>query len=125
MDIRLSTILVASMLLFISMEATFVQGQGNGSKNNSTKKGALDAASTHYRLLTPLPSGQERAFCEARGACNQKILVCPSECPQRKPKHNKEEKGCFIDCSSKCEVTCKCKPDLYYNLPSCFFFCLI
>ncbi|KAI9196704.1 hypothetical protein LWI28_026265 [Acer negundo] len=56
---------------FISMEAaTFVQGQGNGgSKNEKTpKKGAFDAASTHYDVLTPLPSGQERAFCQARGA---------------------------------------------------------
>ncbi|KAK4851032.1 hypothetical protein QYF36_011928 [Acer negundo] len=98
------------LVIFISMEAaTFVQGQGNGgSKNEKTpKKGAFDAASTHYDVLTPLPSGQERAFCQARGACNQKTLVCPSECPERKPKHNKEEKGCFIDCSSKCEVTCK------------------
>ncbi|KAH7561017.1 hypothetical protein JRO89_XS10G0159200 [Xanthoceras sorbifolium] len=109
MDIRMSSILVAVMLVvFISMGATFVEGQGrNGSKSNNTKKGAFDAASTHYNLLTPLPSGQERVFCLARGACNQKTLVCPPECPQRKPKRNKEEKGCFIDCSSKCEVTCK------------------
>ncbi|KAK3206019.1 hypothetical protein Dsin_020065 [Dipteronia sinensis] len=89
--------------------ATFVQGQGNGGSKNEKipKKGALDAASTHYDVLTPLPSGQERAFCQARGACNHKTLACPSECPERKPKKNKQEKGCFIDCSSKCEVTCK------------------
>lgn len=114
MDTRISSVLVAFMLAFISMEASFVQGQGganldsHNNKNNG-KKGAFDAASTHYSLLTPLPSGQERAFCQARGACNMKTLVCPSQCPERKPRQNRKRKGCFIDCSSKCEVTCKCK----------------
>lgn len=107
----MSTILVASVLLvLISMEATFVQGQGNGNKNNQ-KKGALDPASTHYTVLSPR-RGQERVFCEARGRCNQKILICPAECPQRKPKSNKQQKACFVDCSSKCEATCKCKFDI-------------
>lgn len=112
MDTRISSVLVAFMLAFISMGASFVQGQGganlesHNNKNNG-KKGAFDAASTHYSLLTPLPSGQERAFCQARGACNMKTLVCPSQCPERKPRQNRKRKGCFIDCSSKCEVTCK------------------
>ncbi|KAJ0021772.1 hypothetical protein Pint_32185 [Pistacia integerrima] len=102
MDIRISSALVAFMLIiFISMKATFVEGQNN---NN---KGAYDAASTNYYMLTALPTGQERAYCLARGACNQKTLVCPAQCPQRKPRENKKQKGCFIDCSSKCEVTCK------------------
>lgn len=115
MDTRISCFLVAFVLAFILKEASFVQGQEdvnvNSSVNkNNSKKGAFDAASTHYFLLTPLPSGQERAFCQARGSCNQKTLVCPSQCPERKPRQNKKRKGCFIDCSSKCEVTCKRKP---------------
>ncbi|GAV66384.1 LOW QUALITY PROTEIN: Root_cap domain-containing protein, partial [Cephalotus follicularis] len=36
-----------------------------------------------------------------------KTLVCPSECPERKRKKNKKKKGCFINCGSKCEATCK------------------
>lgn len=76
---------------------------------SATKKGAYDAASTNYKVLYPLGSGQERVQCLARGYCKHKILTCPKECPERKPKMNKKKKACFIDCSSKCEVTCKCK----------------
>ncbi|KAG7606778.1 hypothetical protein AtNW77_Chr5g0146831 [Arabidopsis thaliana] len=76
-------------------------------KGKKLKKGAYDAASTNYNVLYPLGSGQERVQCLARGSCNQKILTCPKECPERKPKMNKKKKACFIDCSSKCEVTCK------------------
>ncbi|GKV28826.1 hypothetical protein SLEP1_g37824 [Rubroshorea leprosula] len=85
------------------MEATHVQAaQGNGSSKRN-----LDAASTHYQLLSPTKTGHEQVLCLARGACHNKILTCPSQCSERKPKHNKKHKGCFIDCSSKCEVTCK------------------
>ncbi|KAK4760596.1 hypothetical protein SAY87_005489 [Trapa incisa] len=71
------------------------------------KKGALDPASTNYVLLDPVAgTNQARAFCLARGACRYKILTCPAQCPLRKPKRNKKVKGCFIDCSSKCEATC-------------------
>ncbi|GAV66383.1 Root_cap domain-containing protein [Cephalotus follicularis] len=101
MDKRKQCFLVALILVFISREPNFVQGI------NNTKKANLDAASTHYNLLTPLPTGQERAFCLARGACHYKTLVCPVQCHQRKPKYNRKQKGCFVDCSSKCEVTCK------------------
>lgn len=91
-------------------------GNGNGNGNGSATAGSgltrkrppYDAASTNYDVLTPLPnSKQERAFCKARGKCHYKILTCPAECPERKPKKNKKHKGCFVDCSSKCEVTCK------------------
>ncbi|KAK1260239.1 hypothetical protein QJS04_geneDACA002446 [Acorus gramineus] len=34
-------------------------------------------------------------------------LKCPKQCPQRKPRNNLKVKGCFIDCSSRCETTCK------------------
>lgn len=66
-------------------------------------------AAARYRVLTPLPTGQEQAMCQAQGACYYKTLVCPGECPKRKPQKNKNTKGCFIDCTSKCEATCKCK----------------
>ncbi|KAE8735550.1 Beta-galactosidase 8 isoform 1 [Hibiscus syriacus] len=82
------------------MEATNAQG-------NSKKKAPYDAASTHYDVLAPSSSGRERVYCQARGACNGKVLTCPKQCPQRKPKKNKKVKGCFFDCSSKCDVTCK------------------
>ncbi|XP_062085984.1 uncharacterized protein LOC133792092 [Humulus lupulus] len=93
-------------------------GNGNGNGNSNDKptkptKPAGDAASTHYDVLTPLASGRERAFCKARGKCNSKTLTCPAECPSRKPKNNKKKKGCYVDCSSKCEVTCK------FRRPNC------
>ncbi|XVE79064.1 hypothetical protein DITRI_Ditri14bG0027700 [Diplodiscus trichospermus] len=96
-------LLVALALVFISMEASHAQGQGKG----NSKKAPYDAASTHYDVLERSKNGQERVLCQARGACNGKILTCPAQCPERKPKKNKKNKGCFIDCSSKCEVTCK------------------
>ncbi|XVF47155.1 hypothetical protein PTKIN_Ptkin03bG0086600 [Pterospermum kingtungense] len=60
-----------------------------------------------YNNLSPSESGQERAYCKGKGACYQKTLVCPSQCPQRKPTKNKKDKGCHINCGSKCEATCK------------------
>ena len=110
-----SHVVLAFFVVLISMGifANFVHGQGNGNNNN---RPADYAASTNYNVLTPLASGRERAFCKARGKCNSKTLTCPKECPERKPKQNKKKKGCFIDCSSKCEVTCKCKSLLI----SCF-----
>ncbi|XP_027173664.1 uncharacterized protein LOC113773256 [Coffea eugenioides] len=63
--------------------------------------------STDYYEVSPTErTGQERFFCTATSACFWKILTCPSECPSRKPKDNKN-KGCFVDCSSKCEASCK------------------
>nr|XP_011461704.1 PREDICTED: uncharacterized protein LOC101295702 isoform X2 [Fragaria vesca subsp. vesca] len=93
---RGSYILLALFVVLIAMEASVVFGQakGNGSAND-------------YQVLPPLATGQERCMCKAQGACFYKTLVCPPECPQRKPKQNKKHKGCFVNCGSKCEVTCK------------------
>ncbi|XVF69411.1 hypothetical protein PTKIN_Ptkin11bG0080000 [Pterospermum kingtungense] len=104
MDTRNLFLLVALALAFISMDASHAQGQGKG---NSKKAAPYDAASTHYDVLAPSEKGQERVLCRARGACSGKTLTCPAQCPERKPKKNKKNKGCFLDCSSKCEVTCK------------------
>ncbi|KAL2507529.1 Late embryogenesis abundant (LEA) protein-related [Forsythia ovata] len=88
-------------------------GNGNGNRGNNNgngngKKPQYDAATTNYDVLPALPkTNQERAFCKARGGCHYKTLTCPAQCPERKPKKNKKQKGCFIDCSSKCEVNCK------------------
>jgi len=70
-------------------------------------------AAARYRILSPLPTGQEQAMCQGRGSCYYKTLVCPGECPKRKPTKNKNTKGCFIDCTNKCEATCKCKYILF------------
>ncbi|XP_010264711.1 PREDICTED: uncharacterized protein LOC104602642 [Nelumbo nucifera] len=116
MDRRKTCFLVTFFLVvFISMGASFVQGQGNGNANGKANaKKNLDAASTHYIVLTPKKgTGQERALCLARGRCYLKILQCPVQCTQRKPKKNKKIKGCFIDCSSTCETTCK------FRKPNC------
>ncbi|XP_048325014.1 uncharacterized protein LOC107411337 [Ziziphus jujuba] len=94
-------------------------GNGKGKKNQKkddkkkdNKKTPYDA-STDYEVLSPLSSGQERSFCKAAGDCHSKTLTCPAQCPQKKPKKNKKNKGCFVDCSSKCEATCK------YRKPNC------
>ncbi|KAI9076211.1 hypothetical protein K1719_041909 [Acacia pycnantha] len=82
------------------------QGNENGKGKEKEKVKPKDESS-HYKKLSPLPSGQERAFCLAQGSCYYKTLACPAECPNSKPKNNKQQKGCFLDCSSKCEATCK------------------
>lgn len=96
-----SCILASILLVLMSMEATFVQA------NSSSNPRSLDPAITHYDLLSSTKKGQERVKCLARGACNNRILTCPEQCSVRKPVNNRKQKGCFIDCSSKCEVTCK------------------
>ncbi|KAK8601831.1 hypothetical protein V6N13_058492 [Hibiscus sabdariffa] len=107
MERKCSFFLVALALVFISMEATNGQGQGK----DKIKKVPNDAASTYYQVLSPSLFGPERVYCHARGACKGKVLTCPRQCPHRKPKNNKynykKVKACFVDCSSKCDVTCK------------------
>ncbi|KAI4334417.1 hypothetical protein L6164_019114 [Bauhinia variegata] len=131
---RKPSILLAFFILLLAMEAAIAQGQGNGNgngngngsgngkeKGNDNKDNGKDKEkkpkepkkpkkpkdeSTNYKKMSPLPSGQERGFCQGKGSCQYKTLVCPSECAVRKPKKNKKSKGCFLDCS-KCEATCK------------------
>ena len=82
-------------------------------KEKEKKDKEQSEAAARYRVLSPLPTGQEQAMCQAKGPCYYKTLVCPGECPKRKPTKNRNTKGCFIDCTSKCEATCKCKYILY------------
>ncbi|CAH1452598.1 unnamed protein product [Lactuca virosa] len=77
-------------------------------KEEKPKPSPVDDDTTNYDDETPDPkTGSERAKCKSKGACNKKTLTCPAECPERKPKKNKKNKGCFIHCGSKCEATCK------------------
>ncbi|XP_030503524.2 uncharacterized protein LOC115718855 [Cannabis sativa] len=105
-------LMVCFLVVLISMELG-VEGQGQGGGYKKEKRPVDWAATTNYDVLTPLASGRERAFCKARGKCTSKTLTCPAQCPERKPKKNKKNKGCYIDCSSKCEVTCK------FRRPNC------
>ncbi|XP_058103657.1 uncharacterized protein LOC131247293 [Magnolia sinica] len=92
---------VAVIVVLVSIQATSAEGNGE-------KKPNLDAASTHYFVLPPVnKTGQEQVLCLARGRCFLKTLTCPTQCIQRKPRQNRKVKGCFVDCSSKCETTCK------------------
>lgn len=96
-----AVLVVLSCILDTSAEG---QGKGKGKVKN------LDAASTHYFLLPQVNNTeQERVLCLARGRCFLKFLQCPTQCARRKPRRNRKVKGCFIDCSSKCETTCKRK----------------
>ncbi|CAM8970104.1 unnamed protein product [Rhodiola kirilowii] len=95
--------LVALFAVILAMETTVVM-----SKTEKEKKKEEEKAATNYLMLTPKgKTGQERAFCRSKGACYYKTLTCPAECAERKPKQNKKKKGCFINCGSKCEATCK------------------
>lgn len=90
-----SFLLVAFFVLFTSLDIAFGQGNGNGNGN----QGGFP-----YRDLEPVKgTGQERCECFARGSCFNKVLTCPKECPERRPK-NMQDKACFADCSSKCEL---------------------
>ncbi|EOY33037.1 Late embryogenesis abundant protein-related [Theobroma cacao] len=96
-------------------------GKGNGDDDNDNGKGKnkgnekdknkdkqkKNDGELDYDNLSPSERGQERAYCKGKGACYQKTLVCPSECPQRKPKKNKKIKACHVNCGSKCEAICK------------------
>nr|GFC06931.1 late embryogenesis abundant (LEA) protein-related protein [Tanacetum cinerariifolium] len=120
-----SLLLVAFLLIFISIHPFIVRADDDNKPEEpkktpapkdpkdekpapAPKPKASDADATNYDVLTPEPeTGRHRAFCKSNGACNYKILTCPAECPERKPKKNKKQKGCFINCASKCEATCK------------------
>ncbi|GLJ52394.1 hypothetical protein SUGI_1114440 [Cryptomeria japonica] len=88
---------------------------GGGSSpgyNNNNNTGGVE----NYQMLPNTLNGQERALCYDRNSrCLLKILKCPRECPMRKPYtyKNIKTKGCLIDCSNKCETTCK------YRKPNC------
>ncbi|KAJ0084896.1 hypothetical protein Patl1_30714 [Pistacia atlantica] len=80
---------------------------GNGNGNNGNNGNGNNGNGKDFDDLTPLASGQERQLCKAKGNCYYKTLTCPSECAQKKPKKNKKNKACYVDCSSKCEAVCK------------------
>lgn len=104
MDKRMLCLIVAFLYLSIFSQAiNAVQPEGKGKTTNAVTQ------DPDYVVLDPLPgTGQERAFCTVPDVCYYRTLTCPTECPQRKPRQNKKQKGCYIDCSNKCEATCKC-----------------
>ncbi|EFJ37596.1 hypothetical protein SELMODRAFT_451021 [Selaginella moellendorffii] len=63
---------------------------------------------TDYILLSRLyRRGPERAQCIGRNRkCRLMVLQCPWQCPDRKSTVQGKQ-SCFIDCSPKCEATCK------------------
>lgn len=115
-----SFLLLAFLLICISVQLANVRADDYEKPDDDKKSPApapapeqeksSDADATNYDELTPDPeTGRQRAYCKSNGKCNKKTLTCPAECPERKPKKNKKQKGCFIQCGSKCEATCKCK----------------
>uniref|UniRef100_A0A6N2L5R7 4Fe-4S ferredoxin-type domain-containing protein n=1 Tax=Salix viminalis TaxID=40686 RepID=A0A6N2L5R7_SALVM len=120
-------VLVAVFVLLIAIQGTLVQGVGNnngngnngnnngngnnGNNNNGNNNGNGNNGNNNgngnnedHDDLAPLESGQEQAKCKAKGHCKDKVLVCPAQCPEKKPKKNRKHKGCFVDCTSKCEI---------------------
>ncbi|CAI9105112.1 OLC1v1003967C1 [Oldenlandia corymbosa var. corymbosa] len=78
------------------------QGE-NGNDNGNNKGKGNDNGNQGGKVER---TGQEQAVCTAENACFHKQLTCPAECPHRRPGNN-NMKGCYIDCSTKCEATCK------------------
>ncbi|KAL9663919.1 hypothetical protein QQ045_019313 [Rhodiola kirilowii] len=94
---------VLFFVVFVAVEAMAVIGKAYN---------YYEDESDRYELKSPVKgTGQEQVLCKGKGACSYTTLTCPAECPDRKPK-DKKKKGCFINCGSKCEATCKRrKPD--------------
>ncbi|KAH6828007.1 Late embryogenesis abundant protein-like protein [Perilla frutescens var. hirtella] len=114
MEARRLCILVALLALFVSLEVGTVLSQDDD--DSSGQKRMLPAPPPppgSYEALSPdANSGQERAYCLGVGGCQFKTLTCPADCPERKPKKNRRHMGCFVDCRSRCQATCKWrKPD--------------
>ncbi|XP_038999042.1 uncharacterized protein LOC120124433 [Hibiscus syriacus] len=97
------------LIILLCTEAAIVHGADKGNGNGGVASGNSKGNSKAMMkiILSPSKNGQERAYCKAKSACYKKTLVCPSECPQRKPKNNKKQKACHVNCGSKCEATCK------------------
>ncbi|KAI3823251.1 hypothetical protein L1987_04684 [Smallanthus sonchifolius] len=106
-----SILLVAFLFIAISVHPTGVRAaddKKNPAPVPAPKPKPVEEDTTNYDVWTPDPeTGRQLAYCKSKGACNKKVLTCPAECPERKPKKNKKQKGCFINCGSKCEATCK------------------
>ncbi|CAN0897057.1 hypothetical protein LINGRAHAP2_LOCUS18895 [Linum grandiflorum] len=98
-------------------------GDGNNGQHNGNKKGGGDKdkpkpkGKDDDKDFDDMPdddkSGMEKHKCKGKSKCKNKVLVCPPECPSKKPKKNKKNKACFVDCNRNCEVVCK------YRKPNC------
>ncbi|KAI3986214.1 hypothetical protein MKX01_004358 [Papaver californicum] len=90
MERKLSYFLVVFLIAFFAMEAAFVQSANFG-------------RSSYPPPPAPTPDSY---ICSATvdGRCSNVPIICPPECPLRKPTRNKINKGCYIDCTtSNCD----------------------
>ncbi|CAN1220102.1 hypothetical protein LINPERPRIM_LOCUS1790 [Linum perenne] len=99
-------------------------GVGNNGQHNGNKKGGDhddegkgkgkdDDDKDFEDMPDDDKSGMEKHKCKGKSKCKNKFLVCPPECPSKKPKNNKKNKACYVDCNRNCEVVCK------YRKPNC------
>ncbi|MCO5564656.1 hypothetical protein L7F22_018322 [Adiantum nelumboides] len=71
--------------------------------------GGFDPQSTQYvmKRTSRNPYAREVARCVAHNPrCHLKLLKCPARCPKR-VNSKFQRSACFIDCSRKCQTTCK------------------
>ena len=106
-----------------------VKGKGNGNgpkdkdknkndkgKKDKDKKGRIrrKTRSRVEQLLVDTgcfhlcPQDKSRPCARVRVHIITKILFVLVNVPKESPQKNKSTKGCFIDCTSKCDATCKC-----------------
>ena len=64
-----------------------------------------DPNSTKY-IMQKTVGNREVARCLARTRCYLKTLKCPAQCGRRINRVSSKP-SCFIDCSAKCQTTCK------------------
>ncbi|KAJ4848913.1 hypothetical protein Tsubulata_025478, partial [Turnera subulata] len=85
--------------------------KGKAKDDNGKKKDNKSKGKDPEEDFDDLPSynGQEQAKCKGKGKCYGKTIVCPAQCPEKKPKKNKKGKACHVNCGH-CEATCK-KPN--------------
>ncbi|KAI5083217.1 hypothetical protein GOP47_0002960 [Adiantum capillus-veneris] len=88
------------------LPTAFLQGVN---ANDRAHGGGIDPQSTQYvmKRTSPNPYVREVARCFAHNPrCHLKLLKCPAQCPKR-VNSKFQSAACFIDCSRKCQTTCK------------------
>ncbi|KAJ7564595.1 hypothetical protein O6H91_02G024700 [Diphasiastrum complanatum] len=91
---------VALLLLVMSVAQDVAQQQSDGADPGDD--------TSYYDIMPITKIGDvERAVCSSflkNNLCKRKQLTCPKQCPSRAAHSGP---SCFVDCSPKCQATCK------------------
>lgn len=104
-----SKVALVAMIISFFVQCTAEQSQATASATTDNLPGPLIQLKTDNQpqpLIQLKTSGEKVVCLDFKSKCFGKILLCPKQCPLRKPLVS-NAKGCFTDCSAKCETTCK------------------